>query len=178
MPELGSWSIRPRAEEDCVRKRSKSRHGDDRPIALGAATTALLKEHRARGEARAREWGGELAPDAYVFSTDEAARRPLRVDTVKRRFGKLAKDLGHDYTLYGFRHFVATQLGAVATSATIRERMGHGSLEVTSGYVHRVSEADRRAARHMDALLDGKPTKPAADRRRRGRQGEGATGGG
>jgi hypothetical protein len=64
-------------------------------------------------------------------------------------------DLGHGYTLYGFRHFVATQLGAVATTATIRERMGHGSLEVTGGYVHRVSEADREAARHMGELFDG-----------------------
>jgi integrase len=138
-----------------VRKRTKSRHSDDRPIALGATTTALLKEHRARCEARAREWGGQLAPNAYVFSADEAGRRPLRVDTMTRRFGELAKDLGHGYTLYGFRHFVATQLGAVATTATIRERMGHGSLEVTSGYVHRVSEADREAARHMDGLFDG-----------------------
>jgi integrase len=115
-----------------VRKRTKSVHGDDRPIALGAGTTALLREHRARCEARARELGGELAPDAYVFSTDEAGRRPLRVDTMTRRFGELAKQLGHGYTLYGFRHFVATQLGAVATTATIRERIGHGSLQVAA----------------------------------------------
>jgi integrase len=137
-----------------LRKRTKSRHGDDRPIALGTRTLALLQEHRALCEARAREWGGELAPDAYVFSADEAGRRPLRVDTMTRRFGELVDDLGHGYTLYGFRHFVATQLGAVATTATIRERMGHGSLEVTGGYVHRVSEADREAARYMDDLLD------------------------
>jgi integrase len=137
-----------------IRKRTKSRHSDDRPIALDARTVALLREHRARCEARAREWGGELAPDAYVFSADEAGRRPLRVDTMTRRFGELAEALGHGYTLYGFRHFMATQLGAVATTATIRERMGHGSLEVTGGYVHRVSEADREAARHMAELFD------------------------
>jgi integrase len=138
-----------------VRKRTKSRHGDDRPIALDDRTVALLREHWARCEARVKGWGGELAPDAYVFSADEAGRRPLRVDTMTRRFGELAKGLGHGYTLYGFRHFVATQLGAVATTATIRERMGHGSLEVTGGYVHRVSEADRQAARHMGELFDG-----------------------
>jgi integrase len=137
-----------------IRKRTKSRHGDDRPIALDGRTVTLLKEHRARCEARAREWGGELAPDAYVFSADEAGRRPLRVDTMTRRFSELAEGVGHGYTLYGFRHFVATQLGAVATTATIRERMGHGSLEVTGGYVHRVSDADREAARHMGGLLD------------------------
>jgi integrase len=138
-----------------VRKRTKSRHGDDRPIALDSRTVALLRKHRDRCEARAREWGGELAADAYVFSVDEVGRRPLRVDTMTRRFGELAKELGHGYTLYGFRHFVATQLGAVATAATIRERMSHGSLEVTGGYVHRVSEADRAAARHMGELFDG-----------------------
>jgi integrase len=138
-----------------VRKRTKSRHGDDRPIALGEVTRQLLKEHRARCEGKARNWGSELRPDAYIFRADEAGRRPLRVDTMTRRFGKLAQGLGHGYTLYGFRHFVATQLGAVATTATIRERMGHGSLQVTSGYIHRVSEADRQAARHMDGLLDG-----------------------
>jgi integrase len=121
---------------------------------------ALLAEHRARCQARAREWGGELAADAYVFGADEAGRRPLRVDTMTRRFGELAKELGHGYTLYGFRHFMATQLGAVATTATIRERMGHGSLEVTGGYVRRVSEADREAARHMAELFDrqGQPS--------------------
>jgi integrase len=137
-----------------IRKRTKSRHGDDRPIALDSRTVALLREHREFCEGRAREWGGGLAADAYVFSVDETGR-PLRVDTVTRRFGELAKDLGHGYTLYGFRHFVATQLGAVATTATIRERMGHGSLEVTGGYVHRVSDADRQAARHMGELFDG-----------------------
>jgi integrase len=138
-----------------VRKRTKSRHGDDRPLALDDRTVALLRGHRTRREARAREWGGELAADAFVFSVDEAGRRPLRVDSMTRRFGELARKLGHGYTLYGFRHFMATQLGAVATTATIRERMGHGSLAVTGIYVHQVSEADRAAARHMGNLLDG-----------------------
>jgi integrase len=143
-----------------IRKRTKSRHGDDRPIALDSRTVALLREHRARCEARAEEWGGDLAANAYVFGADEAGRRPLRVDTMTRRFGELAKELGHGYTLYGFRHFMATQLGALATTATIRERMGHSSLEVTGGYVHRVSEADREAARHMAELFDrqGQPS--------------------
>jgi len=138
-----------------IRKRTKSRHGDDRPIALDGQTVELLKKHRARCEARAREWGGELTSDAYVLSADEAGRRPLRVDSMGKRFGKLAAELGHGYTLYGFRHFMATQLGAVATTATIRERMGHGSLAVTGIYVHQVSEADRAAAQHMGDLLDG-----------------------
>jgi integrase len=48
--------------------------------------------------------------------------------------------LGHDYTLYGLRHFMATQLGAVAEAETVRDRMGHCSLAVTGSYMHRMSE--------------------------------------
>jgi hypothetical protein len=43
---------------------------------------------------------------------------------------------------------------AVAEAGTVPERMGHGSLAVTSGYMHRVSEADRAAAGYMGALVD------------------------
>lgn len=98
---------------------------------------------------------GELVEDAYVFSADEAGRRPIRRDTMTRRYGKLAARLGQRSTLYGLRHFMATQLGAVAETGTVRGRMGHGSLAVTSIYTHRVADADRAAARHMGDLLDG-----------------------
>ena len=79
----------------------------------------------------------------------------MRPDAVSKWFTALVRQLGHGYTLYGLRHFMATQLGAVAEAGTVWERMGHGSLAVTSGYVHRVSEADRGAAEYMGTLLDG-----------------------
>jgi hypothetical protein len=52
----------------------------------------------------------------------------------------------------------------------MRDRMGHGSLAVTSGYMHPVTEADRRAARYMGDLLDGRaawqqPGGPTTNRR-------------
>ena len=89
-----------------------------------------------------------------MFARTPDGRTPLRPDTVSKRFTTLVRQLGHGYTLYGLRHFMATQLGAVAEAGTVRERMGHGSLTVTSGYMHRVSEADRAAAGHMAELLD------------------------
>jgi integrase len=136
-----------------VRKVPKSDHGE-RLLAIDAQTAELLREHRARCAARAEAWGGTLSDDAYLFAKDDAGRHPMRRDTIGKRFGKLAAELGHAYTLYGLRHYMATQLGAVATAATVRERMGHGSLAVTGIYVHQVSEADRAAARHMSSLLD------------------------
>jgi integrase len=140
-------------ERGYIRKKPKSRHGE-RVLALDPHTLELLHAHQERQQRRARDWGDELADDGYVFSLDEAGRRPVRRDKVTRRFSALAAELGHGYTLYGLRHFVATQLGAVSEIATVRERMGHGSLNITGTYIHPVSEADRAAARHMGGLLD------------------------
>jgi hypothetical protein len=78
----------------------------------------------------------------------------LAADTVSKRFAALARQRGDDYTLYGLRRFMVTQLGDVAEAGTVRERVGHGSLAVTSGYMHRVSDAEHAAAEHMAALID------------------------
>ncbi len=136
-----------------ARKDPKSTHGE-RLLALDAATVELLRAHRARCEQLAGQFDGRLDPQAYVFARTPDGRTPLRPDTVSKRFTALVRQLGHDYTLYGLRHFMATQLGAVAEAGTVRERMGHGSLAVTSGYMHRVSEADRAAAEYMGKLID------------------------
>jgi integrase len=136
-----------------ARKDPKSVHGE-RLLALDAATVELLRAHRARGEQLSEQLGGRLDPQAYVFARTPDGRTPWRPDTVSKQFTALVRRLGHGYTLYGLRHFMATQLGAVAEAGTVRERMGHGSLAVTSGYMHRVSEADRAAAAYMGSLLD------------------------
>jgi integrase len=94
-------------------KPPKSAHGV-RVLALDSGTVELLAAHRSRCQARASVWGGMLPEDAYVFSADDAGRRPIRRDAMTRRYGKLAVRLGQRSTLYGLRHFMATQLGAAA----------------------------------------------------------------
>ncbi|HKE98171.1 MAG TPA: tyrosine-type recombinase/integrase [Actinomycetes bacterium] len=136
-----------------ARKAPKSRHSE-RLLALDAATAKLLREHRARCERLAEQFDGRLTQDAYVFARTPEGATPIRPDAVSKRFTALVRRMGHGYTLYGLRHFMATQLGAVAEAGTVRERMGHGSLAVTSGYMHRVSGADRAAAAYMGDLLD------------------------
>jgi integrase len=143
-----------------ARKDPKSRHGE-RLLALDATTAELLRAHRARCEQLAAQFDGRLSSQAYVFARTPDGRTPLRPDTVSKRFTALVRQLGHGYTLYGLRHFMATQLGAVAEAGTVRERMGHGSLAVTSGYMHRVSEADRAAAEYMGTLLDDRAAERA-----------------
>jgi hypothetical protein len=90
-----------------------------------------------------------------VFARTADGDLPMRPDAISKRFTALARRLSHRYRLYGLRHFMATQLGVVAGAGTVRDRMGHGSLAVTSRYLHHVSEADRAAARYMGSLLDG-----------------------
>jgi hypothetical protein len=45
-------------------------------------------------------------------------------DAVSKRFTALVRQLGHGYTLYGLRYFMATQLGAVAEAGTVRKPLG------------------------------------------------------
>jgi hypothetical protein len=97
---------------------------------------------------------------------------PAQVSGLGKRFGKLAARLGHDYTLHGLRHFTATQLAAVASAATVRERMAHGSLQVTSIYTHRVSEADRAAAQYLGQLDWGVADPPRQHHLTGGTQGD------
>jgi integrase len=141
--------------EGYVRKPPKSDHGV-RHLALDQTTAEQLREHQARRQAVAEEVGAVLAPEAFVFSCEPDSRQPIRPNTVAKRFTKKAKALRHSYTLYGLRHFMATQLGAVASANTVRSRMGHGSLAITSIYAHPVEEADRAAAQYMGDLLDGR----------------------
>jgi integrase len=64
-----------------------------------------------------------LAENSYLFTRVPDGARPIRPEAMTRRFSRLAASLGHSYTLHGLRHFTATQLGAVAEAATVRERM-------------------------------------------------------
>jgi integrase len=135
-----------------VRKGPKSKNSE-RLVALDARTVELLRSH---GRAAPKRAGRRcLAGRGFLpVHPRPGGARPIRPEAMTRRFSRLAASLGHDYTLHGLRHFTATQLGAVAEVATVRERMGHGSLAVSSIYTHRVSAADRAAAEHMGRVLD------------------------
>ena len=155
IPEDGSIVTAKSLPEKYARKAPKSRHSE-RLLALDAATVEVLRAHRAHCDQLAGQFNGRLEAQAYVFARTPDGRTPWRPDTVSKWFTALVRRLGHSYTLYGLRHFMATQLGAVAEAGTVRERMGHGSLAVTSGYMHRVSDADRAAAEYMGALIDAR----------------------
>jgi hypothetical protein len=49
----------------------------------------------------------------YSMRRTPGGALPVRPDAMSKRFTALAGRLGHGYTLYGLRHFMASQLGAV-----------------------------------------------------------------
>jgi integrase len=137
-----------------LRKPPKSEHGA-RVLALDPGTVEALRAHQALRALIVRELEGDaLTAESFVFARTPDGTKPIRPDAMTSRFTALAVRLGVEYRLYGLRHFMATQLGAVAAAGTVRDRMGHGSLAVTSGYMHPVTEADRAAAEHMGTLID------------------------
>jgi hypothetical protein len=106
-----------------VRKPPKSPNSQ-RLLALDSPTVQLLTEHRTRCEAMTRDLELPLSPAGYVFARTLDGRHPVRPDAMTRRFTELASRLGHRFTLYSLRRFMATQLGAVAATGTVRGRMG------------------------------------------------------
>jgi integrase len=98
----------------------------DRRVTLDPEIIEVLKEHRARCEARAAELGVTIARDAYVFSPVPDGSTPTRPDTVTQRYLRLASRLGINTRLHSLRHFSATELIAAGVDVrTVAGRLGH-----------------------------------------------------
>lgn len=120
----------------------------ERPIALDAATSQVLGEHRQRCQVALAPAKLELAQDAYVFSNDGGVT-PWNPDWTTHQVIDLAKNNGLSINIKALRHYTATQL--LAAGVDIRNtaaRLGHGSGGVTTLriYAHPVGSVDQRAA--------------------------------
>ncbi len=131
----------------------------DRRVTLDPETLQLLRDHRARAEARAVFLGVEVADDSFVFSRQADGSTHLLPDSVGQRFRKLTSRLGIDSSIHKLRHYSATELIAAGVDVrTVAGRLGHGDGTTTlRTYAAWVSEADQRAAGSLAARL---PTRP------------------
>jgi integrase len=133
-----------------------------RRIALDEETVGLVREHRARFEARAKAVGVELPDDAFVFSLAPDGSTHLLPDSVSQRYGKLARRLGIRTTIHKLRHYSATELITAGVDVrTVAGRLGHGGGGTTTLRVYTawVSESDQRASARLFARM---PVRPAA----------------
>ncbi len=144
-----------------VRKDTKTHQ--DRHLAIDPVTVAVLTEHRQRIQALLASAALQLAPTAYVFSSDLPGAAPWNPDWVTHKVAEVAKAAGLTINVKALRHYTASQLlaGGIDLRNTAA-RLGHGDGGATTlrHYADPVSEVDRRAAAYLAQL-----TAPSEKRR-------------
>jgi integrase len=134
-----------------VRSRPKTAAGDVK-IAIGGWSVAALRVHIAALAA-----SGQPNPLGLLFPSTVGSH--LRPPNWNRRVWRpFLKRAGIDETVQ-FRELTRKVHASIAVAAgvdpaTLRDRMGHADVETTLGhYAYVVTEADRQAARRIDAEL-------------------------
>jgi len=136
-----------------VRKDTKTHQ--DRHLAIDPVTVAVLAEHRHRIQELLDSAGLQLAPTAYVFSSDVNGTVPWNPDWVTHKVAEVAKAARVTINVKALRHYTASQLlaGGIDLRNTAA-RLGHGDGGATTlrHYADPVSEVDRRAAAYLAQL--------------------------
>jgi integrase len=130
-----------------------------RKVALDIVGLTLLKRHQEQATKWITEAGGELAPDAFVFSPFVEATVPYRPDNVTSFFIRVRDEVGAPTVrLHDLRHFTATQLiGAGVDVRTVADFLGHSDPSLTLRvYSHAIEERNRAAAVIMGQVLSEK----------------------
>lgn len=131
-----------------------------RRISLDQETVALLRTYRQRCEARAAEFGREVAAGGRIFSAAIDHDTWLKPDTVTQRYRRMCEKLGWDMNIHQLRHYSATELiGAGVDVRTVAGRLGHGGGGATTLRVYTawISEADQRAASDLKGRMPSMP---------------------
>ncbi|MGY6020354.1 tyrosine-type recombinase/integrase [Streptomyces spinosirectus] len=117
--------------------------------AIDVITRNVLLAHRGRAESRCKALGGELARDAFVFTSEADSTLPLKPPSVSQRYRRLAKKLKiHTHRLKNLRTYNVTELlGNGADVRTVAGRVGHGSNGATTlkYYAAFLATSDRQA---------------------------------
>lgn len=139
-----------------------------RRVALDPETVDVLREHRARCDARAESVGVAVSPKGFVFSLAPDCSEQRNPGGITQRYGRLARRLGIDTHFHALRHYSATELiSAGVDPRTVAGRLGHAGGGATTLRVYSawVAEADQRASLSLGARMPARPRapKPAAE---------------
>jgi len=123
-------------------------------VALGAATAAVLVEHRARCHDRTAVVGVNLAGESFVFSDDGGVTH-WNLSWPSHAWASCARRAGlAGVRLHDLRHTAASQmLMAGIPISVVSERLGCTEANVLRTYRHFVPGSDQLAADLMDRLL-------------------------
>lgn len=132
--------------------------GAESYAAIGDSTSAMLREHRARQEARAAEFGKSVAPDGYLFARDFEGRQYWTPGGITKRFARLraAAGLPSSVKLKQLRHFSATELLDNGFALpVVASRLDHVRTATTTDfYAGARAASDQAAADFLNELLD------------------------
>jgi integrase len=132
-----------------------------RRVVLDEETTALLREHRARAEAKAVEFGASFDDNGYVFSLAPDHSTFIDPSSTTQRYERMSKRLSIDSTIHKLRHYSATELlNAGVNIRAVAGRLGHGGGGATTLRVYAawLAEADQRAAPILAGRMPARPT--------------------
>jgi len=126
--------------------------GEVRRLAIGPRTVKLLKAHRKRSTARAKECDSNIEPSAYVFSPDPAGQRPYNPTTITRTFVAACEAAGVPrIRLHDLRHHSATTLlKGGASVGEVMDRHGWRTVEMINRYRHLLEAKDIEAAKALE----------------------------
>ena len=136
---------------------SATKNKKRRRFALDPITLAVLREQKARAEARCEALGVELAPDAFVWSQVADHSEPWRPDRVSGAFTALRnREKMRHVCLNDLRHFSATQLVAAGVDPRlVAGRLGHDASVLLRIYSHVIPARDQAAAQLLGELMRG-----------------------
>jgi integrase len=144
-----------RSNGETFEKRPKS--GRARTIVLGPELRDTLTVWKLWCIERAKGFGVELSPDAFVLSTWPDGSQPLNPDTLTSHVSRAAKDLGIGHVhLHSLRHGAATaMLSAGVGIRDVAAALGHadGGKLALSRYGHGTDEGKMAASAAMALAL-------------------------
>ncbi|WP_088319411.1 site-specific integrase [Kineosporia sp. R_H_3] len=149
-----------------LREKDTKTH-QQRRVALGQETAALLDAMLERQNKAARKLAIRLSDKAYLFSNDPDCSQPLLPGTVTQRYNRLVERLAIETTFHKLRHYNATELIAAGVDLrTVAGRLGHGGGGVTTlrAYAAWVADAGRAAAEEFDARMPSRPSRASKKR--------------
>jgi integrase len=149
-------------------KEKDTKTHQSRRIALDSETVALLREHRARVQARVESLGARFTDDLFVFTSTKTPDHsaPYPPNAVTQRYKDMATRLGIDTHFHALRHYSATELLTAGVDLrTVAGRLGHGGGGATTLRVYAawVAAADRKAAEILGGRM---PKRRIADNSR------------
>lgn len=128
-----------------VRPLTKSKK--PRIVGLDRRTVARLRLLHYRARLRARQCGGELPADAFVFS-ESADGAPLVPNVLASRWKRHKARMGISLTFHQLRHFSASVLlDGGAEMGRVSKRLGHARHSITADvYAHVMRASDHDLA--------------------------------